>query len=137
MGFRYILAVLVVTAFFVTGCSSGADNSGRYFDENGEVIDNTQFDPTFGADLNEQGSVTNDAENMMNDAENKVREMGDSIKDTVDDMTDGNTGRNTVEGTNPASDGYISPQMTGVNGAGDYRDNTTGMAGTSQTVSNY
>lgn len=137
MGFRYILAVFIMAAFFVTGCSSGADNSGRYFDENGEIVDNTQFDPTFGADLNENGSVTNNsAENMVRDASDKVREMGDSIKNTVDDMTDGSM-RNTVDGTNPASDGYISPQMTGVNGAGDYRNNTSGMADTSQTAMDY
>lgn len=140
MGFKYILAVFIMTAFFVTGCSSGADNSGKYFDENGEVIDKTEdkteFDPTYGYGLESDGEILkDDAENMAKDAGDAVRDMGDSIKDTVDDMTDG-SGRNTVEGTNPASDGYTSPEMTGVNGAGDYR-NTTGMAGTANTARDY
>lgn len=136
MGIKYILAVFILTAFFVTGCSSNAD-SGRFFDENGDRIDNTEFDPTFGYGLDADGNIfKDDAENMVEDAKDKVEEMGDSIKDTVEDMTDGGNERRTVEGTNPASDGYMSPEMSGVNGAGDYR-NTTGMANTSQTAMDY
>lgn len=134
MGIRYILAVFILTAFFVTGCSSGADNSGKYFDENGNRI--TEFDPTFGYGLDSDGRIIkDDAENMVDDAADKVKEMGEDIKDTVDDMADGSS-RTTVEGTNPASDGYMSPELTGVNGAGDYRD-TTGMAETSHSAANY
>ena len=77
MGIKYILAVFLAAAFFMTGCSSKADNSGRYFDDNGlnngvngrsaeGTLDNNDmygsttadgYDSTYGTGLNGEGTM--------------------------------------------------------------------------------
>ncbi|GFI62197.1 hypothetical protein IMSAG049_01371 [Clostridiales bacterium] len=113
MGIKYILAVFLAAAFFMTGCSSNADNSGiddglmndgnygttRNYDSTGG------FDPTFGTGLNGNGSY--DLTGLPSDS---------SARDYI---RNGNNGYN---GTN--SNGSI----TGNNG---------GMASTTNTGTNY
>ena len=130
MRLKYIPAAFMLTAVLTTGCSKGADGTqttegaGRYFDENGRRIEQTEFDPTYGYGLDSEGK---DGENFIDRAADEVRRMGGDVKEAAEDAAGKTSGRDT------AKDGYDSPEMSGVNGAGDY----TGMAAESQTAMDY